>query len=337
MASSVCSDHPRLKAGLPPTPRGWNNLCLNYVPSALPPLPQLSPIARTFVTLDRPDMIKRLSWVGDAVLEGAATSNLIAQVFELAGIEKWLYLFRSDVLSNNVFSYLALSYGLIDPLIASMRPQKASADLFEAYLGACELERESIETMYEFKWFFKALFSEMVWPTIRFITQVPTFCSLPSKEFKRVISQMTATWPGMLLEASDGDRTRSRRVVVTPTRTRLGKRAKAAYKPTVVLEARQDGCKRKIDSSTSSDQPQTKKKTVREQGKGKGRESPDEVIIDLVSSDSDQDLNDNEDSDRSEVYEALHDDRTVERLVIDLTMESSDDEEELMERSIHSM
>ena len=74
---------------------------------------------------------------------------------------------RASLVSNNVFSYLALSYRLHEHGSRPVGIQKHAADLFEAYVGAAVLDGKQRGEEDEIKVFLQGLYKEEVWGTLR--------------------------------------------------------------------------------------------------------------------------------------------------------------------------
>ncbi|ORX35423.1 hypothetical protein BD324DRAFT_97017 [Kockovaella imperatae] len=151
------------------TPSGWTPLVLRFNDSALPTLPWLAETAKYSLHPCGGETLKHLAWNGDSVLKGAATRALVRYPINRnrSGVDKnWISMFRGRVLSNNVFSYLALSYDLVNEETAATIAQKRAADLFGAYVGASDLKRESHQS-HGMTEFLRELFSEAVWPDLQ--------------------------------------------------------------------------------------------------------------------------------------------------------------------------
>jgi dsRNA-specific ribonuclease len=73
---------------------------------------------------------------------------------------------REAILSNNTFSYLAISYHLVPSTPGAVPGQKIAADIFEAYIGACYRQARKEGKKAEMEDWLKRLFDPAVWPDL---------------------------------------------------------------------------------------------------------------------------------------------------------------------------
>ena len=217
-----------------------------------------------------------------------------------------LQLLLTHVVSNNVFSYLAIHYGLVDDAVAQRNIQKRSADLFEAYIGACDLESDDPVNCFNLTAFLRQLFRAEVWPALAHIVQLNQSATIhapsasksnagPSSSMSasgrltpETIAYLAYCWPGIRISTRGVDVDRDRGCPNAPE-TRIKTIASTLTRKQRKLE-RKEALSRKLLNRAKHDRPvkraRIRLENLKELRRLRNQSTLEGVeIIDLVSDD----------------------------------------------------